>query len=218
VTCRAPRALRHRESIELLARIHALEPPAGAPPPLPFRRAFDEEWVAFELRLFLEPLRADTRAALEQGFRALAAHIASLPRVLCARDYQSQNLMVDGRGRLRLLDFQDAFLAPAVLDLAALLHDSYVAIDAAEQRALLARYAECAGGEVDPTQLAALVVQRKCKDFSRYRFLVYEKHDLRYAPFESRARDSVLESLAALPGELRVLAPALRRAFEELRA
>ena len=71
---------------------------------------------------------------------------------------------------------------------------------------------------LDPTQLAALIVQRKCKDFSRYRFLVYEKRDLRYAPFESRARDSVLEALPALPAELRELDAVLRRAFEELRA
>jgi aminoglycoside/choline kinase family phosphotransferase len=215
----AARAARHAEAIGLLARIHAIEAPSGAELPLPFRRAFDEEWVAFELRLFLDqPLEADTREALGDGFRTLAGHIAGLPRVLCARDYQSQNLMIDGRGRLRLLDFQDAFLAPAVLDLAALLHDSYVEIDAPQRRALLDRYAERSGCAVEPASFAALTVQRKCKDFSRYRFLVYEKRDLRFAPFESRARDAVLGALADLPPGLRGLAAPLRAAFEELRA
>jgi aminoglycoside/choline kinase family phosphotransferase len=211
------RAQRHREAIDLLSRIHALEPAPGAPLALPFRRAFDSEWIGFELALFLDqPMKPETRAALSDGFRALAGHIAGLPRVLCVRDYQSQNLMVDPSGRLRLLDFQDAFLAPAVLDLAALLHDSYVVIDASEKLALLSRYGERTGAPVDPGAFAALVVQRKCKDFSRYRFSVYEKGDLRYAPYESRARDSVLGALAELPPALQELAPLLRQAFAEL--
>ena len=212
------RALRHREAIELLSRIHRLAPAQAAPLALPFRRAFDVEWVGFELALFLDqPMKPETRAALAQGFRALAGHIAAMPRVLCVRDYQSQNLMVDRHGQLRLLDFQDAFLAPAVLDLAALLHDSYVEIDAPQRRALLARYAEHAGTPVDSGAFAALTVQRKCKDFSRYRFSVYEKGDLRYAPFESRAREAVLGALEDLPTDLRELDPLLRRAFAELR-
>jgi N-acetylmuramate 1-kinase len=211
------RAERHREAIDLLSRIHALEPAPGAPLALPFRRCFDAEWVGFELALFQnQPMKPETRAALAEGFRALAGHIAAMPRVLCVRDYQSQNLMVDGQGRLRLLDFQDAFLAPAALDLAALLHDSYVEIDVPQQRALLARYAERSGAPVDAAAFAALTVQRKCKDFSRYRLQVYEKGDLRYAPFESRARDAVLGALAELPADLRALDPVLRRAFAEL--
>lgn len=210
------RAHRHREAIDLLTRIHAIAPAPGAPA-LPFRRAFDVEWVGFELALFLDqPMKPETRAGLAEGFRTLAEHIAAMPRVLCARDYQSQNLMVDGEGRLRLLDFQDAFLAPAVLDLAALLHDSYVEIDAAQRRALLSRYGERSGAPVDPGAFAALTVQRKCKDFSRYRFAVYEKKDLRYAPFESCARDAVLGALPDLPAELRALDPLLQRAFAEL--
>lgn len=212
------RARRHREAIELLSRIHALRPAPGAELALPFRRAFDAEWIGFELALFLDqPMKPETRSALAAGFRALAGHIAAMPRVLCVRDYQSQNLMVDRQGRLRLLDFQDAFLAPAVLDLAALLHDSYVEIDAAQRQALLSHYGEHARTPVDLGAFAALTVQRKCKDFSRYRFSVYEKGDLRYAPFESRARDAVLGALGDLPAELRELDPLLRQAFAELR-
>src|SRR5262245_10490985 len=95
----AERARRHREAISLLARVHAL-PREDA---LPFRRCFDEEWVRFELRTFAEHGAAEpVRRALEPELDALAQAVAGLPHVLALRDYQSQNLMVDPRGRLRV--------------------------------------------------------------------------------------------------------------------
>lgn len=204
------RSKRLNEAVELLARVHAI-PFEDA---LPFRRTFDAEWARFELRTFAEHgLDARWHAALAPELDALAHAVAALPRVLCLRDYQSQNLMIDGAGRLRLLDYQDALLAPAELDLAALVFDSYVEIASDERTDLLARYWQRRGQPPDPAAFALLVVQRKCKDYGRYRFVTKVKGDMRYTPFIARARAAVLEALPRLPTRQHRLAEILREAL-----
>jgi aminoglycoside/choline kinase family phosphotransferase len=201
---------RSAEAVELLARVHEL------PDPLPFERRFDAEWVRFELATFERhgaPRAAPARLAEALG--ALAEWIAALPRVLCLRDYQSQNLMVDARGRLRVLDFQDALLAPPELDLAAFLWDSYVERSEAAREALLGRYWAARRASADRAALAALVVQRKCKDLGRYRFVSEHKGDARYAPYVPRARAAVLGALGDLPAELGETGAILREALAE---
>jgi N-acetylmuramate 1-kinase len=206
------RSQRLREAIDLLVRIHS-SPREDA---LPFRRAFDAEWVRFELETFAEHgLSGRLRHELAGELDSLAQAVAALPRVLSVRDYQSQNLMIDPRGRLRLLDYQDALLAPAELDLAALVCDSYLEIGAAERAELCARYWSARGGAFGPAAFALLVVQRKCKDYGRYRRIVERKGDLRYRPFIARAASAALEVLPALPAAQRRLAELLRAAFSE---
>jgi aminoglycoside/choline kinase family phosphotransferase len=202
----------HERAIDLLARAHAIAPSEA----LPFRRSFDEEWVQFELRHFSEhALAATPRRALAPLLQELARRIARLPGVLCLRDYQSHNLMIDPAGNLRVIDYQDALMAPRELDLAALLHDSYLEIPEERRAALLARYAGRAGERPDPAVFAMLVVQRKCKDLGRYCFLVEEKGDRRYAPYRERARRSVLWGAQALAPGLRPLGRALEEALGE---
>lgn len=191
-------AQRSREAIRLLARVHAL--PRGDA--LPFQRCFDAEWIRFELATFQKHGAPDAgAAALDAALGALAEWIAALPRVLCLRDYQSQNLMIDPRGQLRVLDFQDALLAPAELDLAAFLWDSYVERSGDEREALLALYAQTRPVP-DRDALAAVVVQRKCKDLGRYRYVSEHKGDTRYAAYVPRAREAVLGALPGLPKAL----------------
>jgi hypothetical protein len=205
-------AARSAEALELLARVHAL-PRAAA---LPFERCFDAEWVRFELATFQRHGAPRAPAArLDTALCHLAEWIAALPRVLCLRDYQSQNLMIDPQGRLRVLDFQDALLAPAELDLAAFVWDSYVERGPAERERLLARYARARGAACDRGALAALVVQRKCKDLGRYRYVSEHKGDARYAPYVPRARAAVLAALDALPDELADLRALLGEALAE---
>jgi N-acetylmuramate 1-kinase len=203
---------RSAEALELLARVHAL-PRSDA---LPFQRCFDAEWIRFELATF-ERHGAPCAPAVQLGaaLAELADWIAALPRVLCLRDYQSQNLVIDAHGRLRVLDFQDALLAPAELDLAAFLWDSYVERSAAERAALLAGYERVRGATVDARALAALVVQRKCKDLGRYRFVSEHKGDARYAPYVPRARAAVLEALGGLPDALGRTRDLLREALAQ---
>ncbi|MHB8383203.1 MAG: phosphotransferase [Candidatus Binataceae bacterium] len=67
--------------------------------------------------------RADP-AAMAPELDALAHELGKFPRVFSHRDYHGHNLYVQkpgGRAALRILDFQDALMAPAAQDLAVLL-------------------------------------------------------------------------------------------------
>ena len=101
---------------------------------LPFKVAFDEEKLMWELdyflRHYLEGYRAATLGAAEKSaLRAegmnIVRELAAEPRVLCHRDYHSRNLMLRD-GRLFIIDFQDARMGPDTYDLVSLLRDSYV--------------------------------------------------------------------------------------------
>jgi aminoglycoside/choline kinase family phosphotransferase len=195
------RAPHYRRAVELLGKLHAL---AVCPDcdELPHTRRFDHEWVLFELRLFLELVNDPRlRQDLDTALGHLASHVEALPAAVCLRDYQSHNLMIDGRGQLRIIDYQDALLAPPELDLAALLHDSYVDFPVGEREALLHHYERTRGERVVPQALAALIVQRKCKDLSRYIRLV-RQGDERYRGPDVRAIRSIREALPDLPSSL----------------
>jgi aminoglycoside/choline kinase family phosphotransferase len=208
------RSARLEEAVHLLARIHALPPEDE----LPFERAFDEEWVRFELQTFLSHgLSSIDRGALGRELENLVEAVAQLPHTLCLRDYQSQNLMIDRHGRLRVLDYQDALLAPPELDLAALLFDSYIDIDVDERTHLLTAYAEHSGREPDPAALAMLVVQRKCKDFGRFLYLINREGEDRWDIAAASARRAVLQALPRLPGNLGRLSELLTAALTAVR-
>ena len=94
------------------------------------RIAYDERLFRWELDQFVELGAAEVspgidRAAIAVELDDLAALLGRLPRVLSHRDYHGHNLFVQiGPGdkpRLRLIDFQDALMAPATQDLAVLL-------------------------------------------------------------------------------------------------
>ena len=196
------RLVRQKEAIGLLSRVHTIPWGDG----LPFSRRFDEEWIGFELEHFVTyAVKKTSRSSLRSGLEELGRQIARLPQTLCLRDYHSQNLMVDSNGELRLIDYQDALLAPPELDLAALVYDSYVDLSDDERRELLGYYAELRGQALDPAALALLVTQRKCKDLGRFRYLTHQKHDLRFGPYAASAAAAVRSALPTLPASLQEL-------------
>jgi aminoglycoside/choline kinase family phosphotransferase len=87
--------------------------------------AYDERLFRWEMDQFLDAgsqwlgTGADLRG-LAPELDDLAARLGRLPRVLSHRDYHGHNLFVQN-GRVRVIDFQDALLAPAAQDLAVLL-------------------------------------------------------------------------------------------------
>jgi aminoglycoside/choline kinase family phosphotransferase len=115
-------------AVDLLARLQV----AGARHPdascVAFGRRFDAALARAELVHFVEHgIETRHRTALADAERAtLLAELASLeqpfadgPFVLSHRDYMAWNIHVQD-GRLRLIDFQDALLAPDAFDLAQL--------------------------------------------------------------------------------------------------
>jgi aminoglycoside/choline kinase family phosphotransferase len=75
----------------------------------------------------------------------LAARLDRFPRVFSHRDYHRENLFIQDDLRIRIIDFQDALMAPAAQDLAVLLttRDTDEAVTPAIERRILDFY--CAG-------------------------------------------------------------------------
>jgi len=94
------------------------------------RVAYDERLFRFELEEFTEfglteVTPAANRIAIAPELDRIAAILGQYARVFSHRDYHGHNLYVQtqpgGALRLRVIDFQDALMAPAAQDLAVLL-------------------------------------------------------------------------------------------------
>ncbi|MCA1592703.1 MAG: phosphotransferase [Acidobacteria bacterium] len=120
------------QAISLIADIQSATGLATERNSIASRLAFDEAKLSWELDYFLEhyfkslrgeQLKNGEEHELRAELNDIAAELASRPRVLCHRDYHSSNLMVDGKGKLRMVDYQDARMGPASYDLVSLLLD-----------------------------------------------------------------------------------------------
>jgi len=147
-TARADLDAHYREAIEHVATIQRRGQELAHGQFLPYTLAFDVPKLMFELDFFathfLEghrstALPASARAALGEEFVRLASELADEPRVVCHRDYHSRNLMVHA-GTLAIIDFQDARMGPDTYDLASLLRDSYVELEADAVDAFIAHF------------------------------------------------------------------------------
>src|SRR5437868_15436863 len=75
------------------------------------------------------------------GLGRIANELASQPRILVHRDFQSQNIILRS-GQAHLIDFQGMRPGLAEYDLASLLFDPYVHLTLAERDELLSYYLE----------------------------------------------------------------------------
>ncbi len=119
-------------AISLIADIQSATKLAHERNSIACRLAFDEAKLAWELNYFREhyfkslrgeQLKNGEEKELRAELNDIAAELAARPRVLCHRDYHASNLMVDRKGKLRIIDFQDARMGPASYDLVSLLLD-----------------------------------------------------------------------------------------------
>jgi aminoglycoside/choline kinase family phosphotransferase len=138
----------YREAVALVELLQRRGAELASSTYVPYQIAFDIEKLTWELdffvRHFVEAYRgaspaAAERAALADEWRAIAEELSSEPRVLCHRDYHSRNLMLH-RGRLHIIDFQDARMGPDTYDLVSLLRDSYVDMTDRETDELIAYF------------------------------------------------------------------------------
>lgn len=110
------------QAIANLVRIQDVEAPAVA--------TYEESRLRDELGIFSEWflgswLGEAPEPGARSAFEALIDNALSQPQCLIHRDYHCRNLLLDGGGRLGLVDFQDALIGPATYDLACLLWDCY---------------------------------------------------------------------------------------------
>jgi hypothetical protein len=216
----------YREALEDLARLQR-ESGTGAQRAPCFQIAFDIEKLSWELHYFLKhfveglrglDLTAEDRATLSEGFHSLAAEIASWPRVLCHRDFHSRNLM-QHRGRLHWIDFQDARMGPATYDLASLLRDAYVDVPEDRIATLAEEFRQKAvpgeSREVFARRFELMCVQRNLKALGTFGYMATVRGTDVYAPYLPRTLAHVRRNLYRHP-ELAGLARTLARRLPEL--
>jgi hypothetical protein len=125
------------QAVSLIADIQAATALAQERQSIASRLAFDEAKLSWELDYFVEhffkSLRGETLkhgddVQLRAELNDVAAELSARPRTLCHRDFHSSNLMVDAKGRLRVIDYQDARMGPASYDLVSLLLDRRTAM------------------------------------------------------------------------------------------
>ncbi len=118
-------------AVDLLARLQVAGARHADPACVAFARRFDGALARAELEHFVDhgietrhatTLDAGERADVLGALASLEQPFADGPFVLSHRDYMAWNLHVQD-GRLRMIDFQDALLAPDAFDLAQLLTD-----------------------------------------------------------------------------------------------
>src|SRR6266571_2596529 len=133
----------------------------------------------------------------------IAEHLASLPRVLVHRDFQSQNIVMRN-GQAHLIDFQGMRLGLAEYDLASLLYDPYVKLSSAEGEELLSHYRTIAAVNNKPVRaqsdetLRRCAMQRLMQALGAYSFLGLVKghaHFLQHVPKAVRSLRDVVAKI-----------------------
>jgi aminoglycoside/choline kinase family phosphotransferase len=171
-------------ALELVVRIQDATELALEADSICSRLAFDEAKLRWELGFFFANyfnrylhLRLDpaTSNAVQADFKALCSELAARPRVLTHRDYHARNLMMH-RGKMFIIDHQDARMGPASYDVASLLSDPYTALTEETVEALVEHFIQMKAasklplGSIDDfrTELDLMTVQRMLKAIGTY--------------------------------------------------
>lgn len=186
-------------AVDLLVRLQVTGATAPDPACVAFRRRFDAAIARAELAHYVEhgietrhgvTLAPGERTALLAAIDPVIAPFADGPFAFAHRDYMAWNLHVQDDG-LRVIDFQDALLAPDAFDLSQLLTDRITGtrVDAALEADLVARFERVraaaglpvAGGFADRYRRCAL--QHVFKVIGRFYYLERVKQKAGYLAY-----------------------------------
>jgi aminoglycoside/choline kinase family phosphotransferase len=174
---------------------------------VPYGVSFDVPKLTWEhdffIKHFLEGYRGVTwapgeRDRLRTHLLGIAEALAAEPKVLCHRDFHSRNLMLH-RGRLAVIDFQDARMGPDTYDLASLLRDSYVDISDEMIDVLLDRFLMLANrlDERDDFRVRfdLMSLQRNIKALGTFGYQTTARENPVYLQYMPRTLSHVRENL-----------------------
>jgi N-acetylmuramate 1-kinase len=153
----------------------------------------------------LDNTKAGQLAALP-ALPEIAERLASLPRVLVHRDFQSQNILLRN-GQAYLIDFQGMRPGLAEYDLASLFFDPYVDLSGEEQTELIGYYKQkqaengrIVNGEFDET-LRLCAMQRLMQALGAYGFLGLvkgHKQFLKHIPAAIKSLSLIVSEISGL--------------------
>ena len=121
----------YQKAIDELVHLHQRGTQRRDDSCIAFQQRFDAQLYLWEFEHFIEwglvkrpgaKVTAGKIDVLRKAFGEIAAILEGRSACLSHRDYHSWNLMIHD-GAVRVIDFQDALLAPAQYDLASLLND-----------------------------------------------------------------------------------------------
>ena len=151
------------------------------------------------------------------ALQKIAEHLASFPRVLVHRDFQSQNIIIRN-SYAYLIDFQGMRPGLAEYDLASLLYDPYVDLPEVERSELAGYYRQlqiergiAINGDFD-LKLRLCAMQRLMQALGAYGFLGLvkgHKHFLKHVPAALKSLQRIVtetDGLTQLAKTLRELA------------
>ncbi|WP_296425272.1 phosphotransferase [Yoonia sp.] len=138
----------------------------------------------------------DLMRAVERAFETYAP----IPDTLALRDYHAENLIwrpeKAGLARVGLLDFQDAFMAPAGYDLASLLRDVRRDIDPALAKTMMQYFIEKTGADDGfAAKFACLGAQRNLRILGVFARLSQIADKGRYVDLIPRVWDNLMRDL-----------------------
>ncbi|MFI3242747.1 MAG: phosphotransferase [Akkermansia sp.] len=150
----------YQRAFESLLPLYQLSPDWELQP------AFDADYYRWEQHYFAEHLLA-THAQLEptriqsllEATSPMASYLAALPRVPVHRDCQSQNIMMMAE-QAWLIDFQGMRMGRMEYDLASLIYDPYMDLDAEQRQQLLQLWQHLSGQPLDMSIFVACGIQR----------------------------------------------------------
>ena len=195
-----------------IAPLHRLDPGVAVSEGLILQLAFDERLYRWEQEYFVEhclggifriPPIIGKSLLQDPAMQRLARNLASHPRNLVHRDFQSQNILIRD-GEAWFIDFQGMRPGLFQYDLASLLFDPYVDISPDERRALLSYYnrvQEEAGFRADGDQdriFWQCAVQRLMQALGAYGFLSIHCGKPQFRAHVSPALDRLREALKNL--------------------
>jgi len=138
------------------------------------------------------------------ALQEIASRLASLPRVLVHRDFQSQNIIIRD-GQAYLIDFQGMRAGLSKYDLASLLYDPYVKLSEAEREELFLYYraiGERAGSRLqnDGEELVRFcAMQRLMQALGAYGYLGLVRGNQSFLDHIPAALASLRSIVAAIP-------------------
>ena len=197
----------YRQACDLIALFHKKGAAALRPDDFAATSALDCDRFLFELDHFhrhfirgyrkLAPSEGD-EAVLRAFYSDLALRCDRLPRVYCHRDFQSRNLLVR-RGRLGLVDFQDARMGPYTYDAASLLRDSSLDLDEGLVDGMidrLCRRLDLPGDEFR-RDFDLMALQRNIKDLGTFGYMAVVRGRPEYLEYVPRTLRFVRRTLMA---------------------
>src|SRR5438477_6744888 len=205
----------YESALDQIAALHALPESACIEIKQHLPDEFNSELYLWEQNYFFEnclgryfKIETERLAQLASlpALQEIAERLASFPRVLVHRDFQSQNIIIRS-GQAHLIDFQGMRPGLAEYDLASLLYDPYVDLTEAERAELIAYCREqqvnkgmAVNGEPD-SKLRLCAMQRLMQALGAYGFLGLvkgHKHFLKHMPAAMKSLHSVVAEIAGL--------------------